>query len=126
MHAPMLQHLLELRRRVIYLLISFGLIFSLCCIFATTLLQKILHPLLSVLPEDDNLIATGVMSPLFAPLKFAFDLSLIICAPIFLYQTWRFIAPGLYQHERRLFIILCVECNAGNLKNESLPKLLYL
>jgi sec-independent protein translocase protein TatC len=59
-------------------------------------------PLMSVLPQGTKLIATGVITPFMVPLKLTLFVSFLIALPYVLYQAWAFVAPGLYQHEKRL------------------------
>jgi sec-independent protein translocase protein TatC len=100
-HQPLIEHLIELRDRllrVIYCLaISFGILFM----FQTDIYAIVAKPLLNVLPEGAGMIATDVASPFFTPMRLTFFVSILITIPYFLYQTWAFIAPGLYQKEKR-------------------------
>ncbi len=59
-------------------------------------------PLMSVLPAGTKLIATGVITPFMVPLKLTLFVSFLVALPFVLYQVWAFVAPGLYQHEKRL------------------------
>jgi sec-independent protein translocase protein TatC len=70
--------------------------------FANNLYTLLALPLLKHLPVGQGLIATNVVSPFFAPVELTFVASLFLAVPIILYQVWAFIAPALYQHERRL------------------------
>lgn len=96
----MLTHLLELRRRTLYVLMVFLGLFFLFFFFAPTLFHQLMTPLLHVLPLPDPLIATQITTPLFIPIKLAADAALLCTAPYALLQLWRFAAPGLYQRER--------------------------
>ncbi|MBF3321158.1 twin-arginine translocase subunit TatC, partial [Leptospira borgpetersenii serovar Hardjo-bovis] len=70
--------------------------------------QIVSEPLISKMPLGSTMIATGVASPFFTPIKLTMMVSVILSAPVLLYQVWAFIAPALYRHERRLVIPLLV------------------
>src|SRR5690606_7115269 len=103
---PLIQHLLELRTRllhiVIFVLVIFGCLFN----FATDIYYLISAPLQKLLPVDSTMIATDVISPFLTPLKLTFFSAVLIAIPYILYQIWAFIAPGLYKHEKRLAVPL--------------------
>jgi len=94
-------HLLELRKRLLHSVIGILLVFI--CIFpwARELYALLAEPLLSRLPAGGQMIATDVTTPFFVPLKVALMAAFLISLPYTLYQFWRFIAPGLYSHEKR-------------------------
>ncbi|KAF0203864.1 MAG: sec-independent protein translocase protein [Gallionellaceae bacterium] len=94
-------HLIELRTRVLNSAVAMLLVFV--CIFpwASDLYTLLAQPLLSKLPKGGQMIATDVTTPFFVPLKVALMAAFLISLPYILYQIWRFIAPGLYEHERR-------------------------
>lgn len=96
-----LHFLIELRSRLIYSLIFLFLIFAVLLYFANHLYTFLAQPLLKFLPQG-HLIATQIVSPFFVPFKLAFLVSMILAVPFFLYQLWKFIAPALYGHERRV------------------------
>ncbi|RDI42421.1 Sec-independent protein translocase protein TatC [Aquicella lusitana] len=93
--------LVELRRRLIYSLIVLLLLFAVLVYFANHLYTLLALPLLKFLPQG-HLIATQIVSPFFVPFKLAFMASMLLAVPFFLYQSWAFIAPALYGHERRM------------------------
>ncbi|VVC76800.1 Sec-independent protein translocase protein TatC [Aquicella siphonis] len=93
--------LVELRSRLIYSLIFLFFIFSVLLYFANNLYSWLALPLLKFLPQG-HLIATQIVSPFFVPFKLAFLAAMVMAMPFFLYQTWAFVAPALYGHERRL------------------------
>ena len=95
-------HLIELRSRLLKAILAVLIIFCSLVYFAQDLYQFIAKPLLDVLPEGTQMIATEVASPFFAPFKLTLILSLFVAIPFVLYQIWAFIAPGLYQNEKRL------------------------
>lgn len=105
-------YLHELRRRLIFCLISIAIIFSILVFFSNDLYLYFANPLLKHLPSASSMIATSVMSPLIAPLKLAFVMSIFMTIPILLYHLWAFIAPGLYEKERKLVAPL-VTVSAG-------------
>jgi sec-independent protein translocase protein TatC len=74
--------------------------------FAQDIYQYVAKPLLAVMPEGTQMIATDVASPFFTPFKLTIVLSIFIAMPYILYQLWSFIAPGLYKHEKRLMVPL--------------------
>ncbi|GLX80659.1 twin-arginine translocase subunit TatC [Thalassotalea eurytherma] len=95
-------HLIELRSRLLKAILAVLIIFCSLVYFSQDLYQFIAKPLLDVLPEGTQMIATEVASPFFAPFKLTLILSLFVAIPVVLYQIWAFIAPGLYQNEKRL------------------------
>ena len=99
---PLVQHLIELRNRLLYVIYFLLAVFLCLFPFATDIYAVVSAPLQAVLPQGTNMIATDVISPFLTPLKLTFYLSLYIAIPFILYQIWRFIAPGLYQHEKEL------------------------
>ncbi len=99
---PLVQHLIELRNRLLYVVYFLLAVFLCLFPFATDIYAIISAPLQAVLPEGTSMIATDVISPFLTPLKLTFYLSLYIAIPFILIQIWGFIAPGLYQHERQL------------------------
>lgn len=98
----LISHLIELRNRLMRAVLAVAVVFAGLVPFANTLYHWLADPLLRKLPADGKLIAIGVTSPFFAPIKLAFMLALAIAMPVILYQAWAFVAPGLYRHERRL------------------------
>ena len=101
--APRLvDHLLELRTRLLRGVAGLLLVFVALLPFANTLYGWLAQPLLDKLPAGGQLIAVEVASPFFAPLKLAFFVALVLAMPWLLYQAWAFVAPGLYRREQRL------------------------
>lgn len=98
----MLNHLLELRRRGLHTLIWFALLFFIFFFLANRLFQALVSPLLDTLTTKESIIATDVTSPVFTPLKLAADAAMLLSAPFALFQSWRFISPGLYKNEQRI------------------------
>lgn len=105
----MLNHLLELRRRIIHVLCGFAAFFCLFFMLADELYLALVQPLLHVLPATDHIIATRVTAPIVTPIKLAADAAMLLTAPLALYHFWCFIRPGLYEHElgyiRKLIIL---------------------
>jgi sec-independent protein translocase protein TatC len=101
---PIFQHLKELRQRLINSVIAILVCFVVLALFANDIYHFIATPLLGVLPEGANMIATGVAAPVLTPFKLAFMLALILAVPIILHQVWAFVSPGLYAHEKRFAV----------------------
>ena len=99
---PLVQHLIELRTRLLHIIYFLLIVFACLFPFATDIYGIVSAPLQAVLPADTHMIATDVISPFLTPLKLTFYLSLFIAVPFILYQIWAFIAPGLYKHEKQL------------------------
>ncbi|WP_209262370.1 twin-arginine translocase subunit TatC [Thiorhodococcus minor] len=103
---PFISHLIELRDRLIRMLIAIGIVVLVLFPFANGLYTYIAAPLLAHLPEGSTMIATQVASPFLTPFKLALIAAIFIAMPFLLYQLWAFVAPGLYQHEKRLAVPL--------------------
>ncbi|MHC9083627.1 twin-arginine translocase subunit TatC [Luteimonas sp. RIT-PG2_3] len=106
--GSLIEHLIELRSRLMRALIGLGAVLLCLLPFANKLYAVFAQPLLDKLPEGAHLIAVEVASPFFAPLKLAFFLALVLSMPWLLYQAWAFVAPGLYRREKRLAFPLLV------------------
>jgi sec-independent protein translocase protein TatC len=102
----LVEHLLELRSRLLKSLLVVLLIFMVMVFFANDLYTFFALPIQSLLPEGSTMIATEVTSPFFAPFKLTLILSAFAAAPYILYQLWSFIAPALYHNEKRLAVPL--------------------
>ena len=96
------RHLVEVRKRLFICLSALIIIFSLLFCFANHIYTLLALPLLKQLPAGHSLIATSVVAPFFVPFELTFASALFLTVPVFLYQLWAFIAPALYQHERKL------------------------
>ncbi|MES9844042.1 MAG: twin-arginine translocase subunit TatC [Candidatus Sedimenticola sp. 6PFRAG5] len=101
---PFVSHLIELRDRLLRAVVAIIIIFLVLFPFANDIYQVISAPLLAKLPQGDQMIATGVISPFLAPFKLALVAAIFLAMPFLLYQLWSFIAPGLYKHEKRVLI----------------------
>ncbi|MCP4411636.1 MAG: twin-arginine translocase subunit TatC [Gammaproteobacteria bacterium] len=105
---PLMSHLLELRNRLLKIVIAVFSIFFSLFYWATDLYYLLAKPLLSVIPNSSSMIATDVLANFFTPFKLTLVLSVFIAIPFILSQIWGFIAPGLYKHEKKLAIPLMV------------------
>jgi len=99
-------HLVELRTRLLHAIVALLLVFLCLFPWASKLYALLALPLLAKLPKGGQMIATDVTTPFFVPLKVALMTSLMIALPYILYQLWRFVAPGLYAHEKRMVVPL--------------------
>jgi len=99
---PLIEHLLELRNRLLKMVLAVIICFAVIYPFANELYLWLSEPLRALLPIGQTMIATDIASPFFAPLKLALVLAVFAAIPIILYQLWSFVAPGLYAHEKRL------------------------
>ena len=103
-----ISHLIELRKRLLSVAVVLLLVFIALFPWASDLYAALAQPLLAKLPKGGQMIATDVTTPFFVPLKVAMMTALLIVLPYILYQAWRFVAPGLYEHEKRLVVPLIV------------------
>lgn len=104
----LISHLVELRDRLLRSIFSIFIVFICLSFFANDIYHLLATPLLERLPEHSTMIATEVGSPFFTPFKLVAYVALMICMPYILYQAWSFIAPGLYENERRFALPLLV------------------
>ena len=105
---PLIKHLFELRTTALRCIISIVLITIVLLPFANQIYSFIATPLIAKLPEGSSMIATEVTSPFFAPFKLTLFCGIFFSIPYILYQTWSFIAPGLYINERKLILPLLI------------------
>ncbi len=101
---PFTGHLEELRKRLVACFIAIGIGFAISYCFKEKIFDILSHPLISVMGTDDKMIFTGLPEAFFTYLKVALLSGFMLAAPVVLYQFWMFVAPGLYQKERRLLI----------------------
>jgi sec-independent protein translocase protein TatC len=107
--APrLLDHLLELRARLLRAAVGVIVAFVALMPFAAKLYTLLAHPLLKTLPNSGHLVATDPAGGFFVPMKLAFMTALFATAPWLLYQAWAFVAPGLYKREKRVALPLLV------------------
>ena len=105
---PLVEHLIELRSRILRSLGAVVLIFLPLFFFANEFYVLLSEPLRVYLPEGATMIATEVASPFLTPFKLTLVLAIFIAIPYILHQIWAFIAPGLYANEKRMAIPLLV------------------
>ena len=105
---PFIQHLFELRDRLLKAVYGVGAIFAILCFFPgpSQMYDYLAMPLVRSLPEGSKMIAVGVVSPFLVPIKVTVLAALAAALPWVLYQMWAFVAPGLYRHEKRLVVPL--------------------
>lgn len=103
-----ISHLIELRDRLLHTLIAVGVAFIPCFVFARDLYTLLATPLLAKLPAGSHMISTDVTGAFFVPMKVAMMVAFLVALPYVLYQVWAFVAPGLYQNEKKLAIPLIV------------------
>ncbi len=99
-------HLIELRKRLMRSMIALLVVFVCLFPWSSKLYALLAKPLLAKLPKGGQMIATDVTTPFFVPLKVALMAAFLIALPFILYQLWRFVAPGLYAHEKRMVLPL--------------------
>lgn len=104
----LIDHLVELRDRILRSLLVVILIFLGLFAFANDIYTYVANPLMDALPDGSSMIAIDPTSPFFAPFKLTFYVSFLIAAPYILYQLWSFIAPGLYKNEKAIAIPLFI------------------
>lgn len=105
---PFISHLVELRDRLMRMVVAVLLLFLALFPFANDIYIYVASPLMAQLPEGTSMIATQVASPFLTPFKLALVSAVFLSMPYLLYQFWAFVAPGLYQHEKRLAVPLLV------------------
>ena len=106
--SRLIDHLIELRTRLIRGIVLPLLLFFVLVPFSGELFDWLVRPLLAELPEGSSLNAYEVMSAFMAPMKLAFFVALFATMPWLLYQAWAFVAPGLYRREKRLALPILV------------------
>lgn len=104
--SGLLAHLAELRQRLMRIMVAVLLVFAPLAYFADELFTWLAGPLTRHLPAGSSMIATHVATPFLIPFKLAFVTAIFITIPYLLHQIWGFIAPGLYQSERRFALPL--------------------
>lgn len=106
--APLIEHLIELRSRLMRAVIVILVVFLGLYAFANDIYTFVAEPLMELLPEGSQMIATEVASPFLAPFKLTLVVAVFIAIPFVLHQAWAFIAPGLYDNEKALAIPILV------------------
>nr|HDM99787.1 twin-arginine translocase subunit TatC [Deltaproteobacteria bacterium] len=95
------EHLIELRRRLIICFVAVCIGFGICYVFIEPIFAMLSKPLEAVLPSGTSLIFTSYPEAFFTYLKLALTCGIFVGSPVILYQIWAFVAPGLYEHEKR-------------------------
>lgn len=104
MFSELKPHLAELRKRLGYSVLSIFIFFAISFIFYEPILEWMMKPLKDVLSEGTPMIATGVSEAFFTAIKVAFFSGIVISLPIIFWQFWLFVAPGLYENEKKMVI----------------------
>ncbi len=105
---PLVEHLTELRDRLLRSLLVVLIVFCALYSFANKIYSFVSEPLRELMPAGATMIATDVASPFLTPFKLTLVLAIFIAIPFLLYQIWAFIAPGMYKNEKRFAIPLLV------------------
>ena len=100
--APLLEHLIELRRRLLYSIVALILAFFVCYYFAEDIFGVLVRPLLQA--GQTKLIYTQIFEAFFVKVKVAFFAAAMLSFPVIANQLWQFIAPGLYRKEKRALL----------------------
>jgi sec-independent protein translocase protein TatC len=100
--APLLDHLIELRRRLLWCVATVAISFGICLYFARPIFAFLVQPLLRA--GQGRLIYTNIFEAFFVELKVAFFAAIMLAFPIVANQIWQFVAPGLYRKEKRAFL----------------------
>jgi sec-independent protein translocase protein TatC len=105
-----ISHLIELRQRLVRAVVAVLAIFVVLFIWPGSgpIYDALALPLMSALPEGAKMIATGVITPFMVPVKVTALVAFMIALPYVLYQAWAFVAPGLYEHEKKLALPLVI------------------
>ena len=100
--APLMEHLIELRRRLLWCLAALAVAFFVCLYFARDIFAVLVHPLLNA--GQGKLIYTDIFEAFFAEVKVALFAAAMITFPVIATQLWKFVAPGLYVKEKKAFL----------------------
>ena len=103
---PLIEHLIELRRRLLWAASVFVLCLLALLPFAKQIYALVAQPLMAALPQGTHMIATDVAAPFFVPLKVTAMAAFLLSLPHTLFQLWAFVAPALYKQEKRLVLPL--------------------
>ena len=102
--APLMDHLIELRQRLIYSLMAFGVMFGICFFFAKPIFNILVWPYVRVVGSDKaELIATHFLEQLYTNIKLAMFGAAFLSFPMVAFQVYKFVAPGLYKKEQQAF-----------------------
>ncbi|HEX2589983.1 MAG TPA: twin-arginine translocase subunit TatC [Rhizomicrobium sp.] len=99
--GTLISHLLELRDRLMRMVIVLGVVFVPCVYYGNEVLTWLSQPLKKALPPNSKLVSTEVMGVFTTPFTLSFYVALAVVMPYLLYEIWGFVAPGLYKHEKR-------------------------
>ncbi len=103
---PLIEHLIELRNRLMRMLMAVAVVFICLFSFSNQIYTFVSKPLQDLLPDNSSMIATNVTSPFMAPFKLTLVVCVLVAMPYILYQIWAFISPALYQREKRIALPL--------------------
>lgn len=103
-------HLIELRERLVRAMLAFTAAFIVLFFWpgAGTIYDFLAQPLMLALPQGAKMIATGVITPFMVPVKVTALVAFMVALPVILFQAWAFVAPGLYEHEKKLALPIVV------------------
>lgn len=104
----LLDHLIELRDRLLHIVLAILIVFIALFAFSEEIFSFAADPLLALMPEGTSMIATGVTSPFLVPFKLVLLLSVLLTIPYTLHQVWAFVAPGLYKNEKNMALPLLI------------------
>lgn len=104
----LVEHLIELRQRLLRMIVAVLLVFGVLFYFSNQIYVFVADPLRRFLPEGSTMIATEVASPFLAPFKLTLVVAALLAMPYVLAQFWGFVAPGMYRHEKRFALPLLV------------------
>ncbi len=102
----LVEHLIELRRRLVWIVVVLAVCFFALMPFAQQLYTFVAQPLMASLPQGTSMIATDVIAPFFVPVKVTLMAAFLLTLPHTLFQVWAFVAPALYRNEKRLILPL--------------------
>ena len=105
-----ISHLVELRERLMRMLLAVAAVLAVLLIWPGSgpIYDFLAQPLIQTLPKDAKMIATGVITPFLIPLKVTALAAFLVALPYVLYEAWAFVAPGLYEHEKKLALPIVV------------------
>ena len=107
-NLPLLDHLIELRDRLLRAVLAVLVIFCGLFYFANDIYEIVSKPIRDQLPEGSSMIATDITATFFAPFKLTLMVSLFLAMPVVLHQIWKFVSPGLYANEKKLAIPMLI------------------
>jgi len=101
---PFTAHLAELRKRLIICFVAIGIGFLIAYAYSTQIFEWLVQPLIGVLPPGDKLVFTALPEAFFIYIKTSFIAGIVLASPIIFYELWMFVAPGLYQKEKKFVL----------------------